>query len=638
MSRQRWAAGRGTRMPQGGFAKRRSARTPAAPDARAAPTVRLGVPHGHSSMRVLARRETLPRQRWRDRFRRLAAGSPIPERTRHAYHRDWRASEVVDEEAAFSPTRAHLPSESVPTSQDCAEQLRSRRRAPTVVKRQRGERKSRSPSPAFARFALLGVATTIALFMISVPDQTLLNYALTPLWSMYFPVMVVGLLGAAHLRSENTRLRRGNYSRYMPRSFFHGRTNRMLVVTVPSLVCAGNLPALKRVITSLLVELPKYFERFRVDLIAEADGDVAPLVDWLDEIHANPTCGLLDLTSVAEPDEEGSADRADDGVLPGTRVRILVVPSTYSTPRAARFKTRANHYAMQVRRLQGENDDGTYVYHLDDDTHIGEDTSASLAEFIERRGEKYLLAQGVLAFPRELTPSLFCWLADAIRPADDLGRFAFFTGALGTPLAGLHGEHLIIRADIEDEIGWDYPDTVIEDAYFAVEFSRRYPGRSCTLNSYSYGASPCSVRDLVRQRRRWIEGLLRLITNRHLPLKSKLPLAYSVVCWASAPFQFVGFALLVSYLTGIDNTSPIASWVIPFWSLSLAYVFWQYLEGCKVNLAASAPRTRRWIYPVIIIPFIYILTPVETLGILLGFVRFLGFGRQRVSEVITKPI
>jgi len=47
-----------------------------------------------------------------------------------------------------------------------------------------------------------------------------------------------------------------------------------------------------------------------------------------------------------------------------------------------------------------ENTSSTYVYHLDDDTSMGVDTVASIAEFIagNRNGE-HLLAQGVLAFP-----------------------------------------------------------------------------------------------------------------------------------------------------------------------------------------------------------------------------------------------
>jgi beta-1,4-mannosyltransferase len=393
------------------------------------------------------------------------------------------------------------------------------------------------------------------------------------------------------------------------RSSFPGRTNHLLVVTVPTLLAPGNLPALQRVLLTLIVHLPKHFDRFYVDVVTEGDVNHDSLKEWLD--------GLGDVAH---------------------SIRIVNVPVDYTTPKGARFKTRANQYAMEVRRAAGENTSDAYVYHLDDDTHIGEDTAASLAEFIELDGDRFLLAQGVLAFPHYLTPSRFCRLADSIRPADDLTRFAFFTGALGTPLGGLHGEHLIIRADIEDEIGWDFPDTVIEDAYFAVQFSVRYQGRSTTLNSYSYGASPASIRDLVRQRRRWIEGLLRLAFNRRLPLVPKLPLVYSILTWSLAPLQFVGLALFLSYTTGIDNTSPVNSWVLPLWSLSLAYVFWLYIEGLKVNLSAS-DRPGSFLRKVIVLlPAIYIITAVETVGAMAGFVRFCGIGRQRVSEVITKPI
>jgi hypothetical protein len=319
-------------------------------------------------------------------------------------------------------------------------------------------------------------------------------------------------------------------------------------------------------------------------------------------------------------------------------IRIVNVPSDYTTPLGARFKTRANQFAMESRRRAGENTKDCYVYHLDDDTHIGKDTAASLAEFIELDGDRFYLAQGILTFPHELTPSKFCRLADSIRPADDLTRFAFFTGVLGTPLGGLHGEHLVIRADIEDEIGWDFPDTVIEDAYFAIQFAIRYPKRSTTLNSYSYGASPASVRDLLRQRRRWIEGLLRLAFNRRLPLKPKLPLLYSIFTWSLAPLQFVGLALLISYTSGLDNTSPISPMFLPLWAISLAGVFWFYVEGLKINLSASDRPPRHLLLSLVIIPAIYVITVIESLGVILGIVRFMGFGSQKVSEVITKPI
>jgi hypothetical protein len=493
------------------------------------------------------------------------------------------------------------------------------------LKRQAIRRKS--PQLNFALFVTLFGLVFLVFAKITTDEKTWLNYVLSVVWSIYAPLMVIGLIGAVYMNRQQHRNKpKPNSSPKAPltsassleerskrnkplRSDFAGRSDHLLVVTVPTLLAEGNLPAMQRVLMSLLINLPQHFNRFHVDVITEGDVNHEPLMHWLEEVR-----------EISGP------------------IRIVNVPKGYETPNGARFKTRANQYAMEVRRAAGENTDECYVYHLDDDTHIGKDTAASLAEFIELDGDRFYLAQGILTFPFELTPSKICRLADAIRPADDLTRFAFFTGALGTPLGGLHGEHVVIRADIEDEIGWDFPDTVIEDAYFAIQFAMKYPKRSTTLNSYSYGASPAGITDLLRQRRRWIEGLLRLAFNRKLPWIPKLPLLYSIFTWALAPIQFVGLALMVSYLFGIDNTSPISPLFLPLWSIGLAGIFWFYIEGLKINLSASDRPRSHLLLSIFIIPAVYLITIVETVGVLLGIVRFLGFGKQKVSEVITKPI
>jgi beta-1,4-mannosyltransferase len=503
------------------------------------------------------------------------------------------------------------------------------RRIPThAIQLKRRLARRHTPKANFLVFFLLFVSILVVFARITSDQRTPFNYLLSVVWSVYAPLIVLGLIGALSLRRQQRRGRRsaGKDASDVPmtsatdvklrrernkplRSEYTGRSSRLLVVTVPSLLAKGNQPALERVLHSLLLNLPVYFDRFHLDVITEGDVDVQPLQDWIKR------CGRM-----------------------GEPIRIVNVPSDYSTPLGARFKTRANQFAMEARREAGENTEDCYVYHLDDDTHIGRDTAASLAEFIELDGDHFYLAQGILTFPHELTPSKFCRLADSIRPADDLTRFSFFTGVMGTPLGGLHGEHLVIRADIEDEIGWDFPDTVVEDAYFAIQFATKYPKRSTTLNSYSYGASPSSVRDLLRQRRRWIEGLLHLAFNRRLPLVPKLPLLYSIFTWSLAPIQFVGLALLISYATGIDNTSPVSSLFLPLWAISLAGVFWFYLEGLKINLSASDRPRPHLLFSLVIIPGIYLITVIETIGVVLGIVRFMGFGSQKVSEVITKPI
>ena len=209
---------------------------------------------------------------------------------------------------------------------------------------------------------------------------------------------------------------------------------------------------------------------------------------------------------------------------------------------------------------------------------------------------------------------------------------------MGTPLGGLHGEHVVIRADIEDEIGWDFPEQGDRGCLFRHPSSRLgYPKRSTTLNSYSYGASPAYVRDLIRQRRRWVEGLIRLALNRQLPLVPKLPLVYSIFTWVLAPFQFVGLALLISYVSGLDNTSPISPVVLRLGPSPgrCLLVIPRGSQGQPVCIGSPRPHL---LLSFVFIPAIYVITLIETIGVPLGIVRFLGLGSQKVSEVITKPL
>ena len=327
-------------------------------------------------------------------------------------------------------------------------------------------------------FPIILVVVAAAARSITRPGPGAFNDYLSVVWTMYLPIALVGLIGAVV-----TALRSGNRIELSTSEVVVGEK---IIIQIPTLCHPGNLPALTRVIRSILEHAGRNLVNYRIDVVID-EGDAAVVA---------ATAQLRDCAA-GDP-----------------RIRLVVVPNSYRTPLGAKFKTRANQYAMERRRDEGDNTTHCYVYHLDDDTSVGADTISSIAEFIaENRDGTHLIAQGILAFPRELSPSRFSNLADSVRPANDATRFKFFTDVLGTPLGGLHGEHLLARADIEDEIGWDFPDTVIEDAFFAIRFAGLYPGRSTALKSLSYGESPASVKDLVKQRRRWTEGLLRLIVN-----------------------------------------------------------------------------------------------------------------------------
>jgi hypothetical protein len=382
----------------------------------------------------------------------------------------------------------------------------------------------------------------------------------------------------------------------------------MLVVVIPTIGRPDTHPALKRVVGSHCQNLPHYFPRFRIDLIIEDDC---------------PTAVEIAALAMTNPS-----------------VRVVTVPHDYRTPKRTRFKARANHYAEAVRYIEGEARDDVWVLHMDDDTGIGLDTARELARFVNSQqtlgtGAKHL-AQGVLCFPREHTANRLVWLADAIRPGCDIGMFAATTGR-GSPRGGLHGELLLVRASVEAAIGWDFgPRAIVEDAEFALHFCERYPGCSDWIPARSYGASPATVTDFVRQRERWVWGLLELTMRSAIPLGRRLLLLHNVVVWCCAPLTHPAVILLVGAVLGDLHPHPASPMLAPLWALNIAYGAWLYWEGMKLNVLSSARPRRLWWEIVCLIPLTALFALWELAGILSGVLHFLRSGEPTFT-VIAKP-
>ncbi|MHB8362464.1 MAG: glycosyltransferase family 2 protein [Patescibacteria group bacterium] len=421
-----------------------------------------------------------------------------------------------------------------------------------------------------------------------------LNWYVTLIWSLNVPLAVISFLGIVALKRYKV-----NPSR------FSGTIDKKVIFIVPSVARLSVIPALKRVIDSIIEFAPLNLENFRIDIVVDEGSEG---ISILQEIY-------------------GSSDL----------VRILVVPHGYSTTNGTKYKARANEYAMGIRASDGENCENTWVYHLDDDTSVRYDTIASIAEFISKKGNELYLAQGVLTFPYERSDSAISRFADSIRPIDDLSKFYFFTGG-GTPRMGLHGEHLLIRGDIEETIGWDFGSRVkVEDAYFALFFAKKYPGKSGFLNSATYGSSPSSVRDLVKQRRRWSSGLIHLISDKSIHLRDKKVLSYAVFIWLVGFAQNVWVVILVGLLIG-QNTAPIFRGVVLLWSFNMAFQMWSYMEGVKINLGVSEKGgvIRKYLHMAMAIPGVFLIPVIESIASLLGLIEFLL--RKEGFDVIQKRI
>ena len=455
-------------------------------------------------------------------------------------------------------------------------------------------------TPSFASFL---VTFAICLFISETTYSSrtgILGWVTTVVWTVPTLASAVGLTGA--LLTVRRMRRQRTWREVEPAA------DDSLIVVVPTIGRHDTYPALERAVLSYAKYLPPHFPYMRIDIITEEGCEAQPAIDAL--------------------------------ALTDPVFRVVVVPRSYRTANGTRFKARANHYSHELRIAQNEARDDVWILHMDDDTGAGPDTGASIARFInaQRRAgaDAKHLAQGVLTYPRELAVNRMTWLCDAVRPSCDISLFAVMTGS-GTPRAGLHGELLLLRSSIEATIGWDFgPKAIVEDAQLALHFSSRYKGRSDWFSGACYGASPATMRDLMKQRERWAWGLIALAFNRTVPFRSRLLLMYNVSAWSMGLFQHVGVILAFGALIGDFNTSPATPLILPLWALNVASGVWMYWEGLKLNANASANGRRLWWEPIAVVGLIPFFALYEGIAVFRGLLRFLK-GTENKFVVIAKP-
>lgn len=389
-----------------------------------------------------------------------------------------------------------------------------------------------------------------------------------------------------------------------------GVVEELVIVQIPTIGRHDVIPALSRVVESMEREMPAWYRRWRVDIVAE----------------------------------ESSAARADLDALASDKVRVLYVPSAYRTPNGTERKARANEWGNQLRIVEGEARPDVWVLHMDDDTGIGPDTPPTIGRVIHANPpgvrNSANLAQGVLTYPRQYASRFWPWLADSIRPGSDLSLFHLSTDS-GSPFIGAHGELLLVRASTEAEIGWDYGRnlSITEDANFALIFGGMSSERSTWFPARCYGSSPERIGALVAQRQRWARGLLHVASNRELPRRARLILLYAMLAWFMGPLQHVVTVLAVAYLVGNPNTSPLARELVLLWAFNMSVVVWMYIEGLRANVHASGRRRVPRLYwlALLTIPWF---TLVEGWAALKGLIDFVkdrsGLQRGELFHVIAK--
>jgi len=275
---------------------------------------------------------------------------------------------------------------------------------------------------------------------------------------------------------------------------------------------------------------------------------------------------------VVEPDGYASAPGVYEA-LRADGAEVWVVPKTYSTPLGTHGKARALQYAVERRQELGISNDSTWVYHQDEETCVGQDTLLGISDFI--RDRKGLLGAGIILYPLDWVGSP-SHIQELTRSYDDFRVLDSMTMP-GNPTLGFHGSHILVRADVEDSVGWDAEGYApAEDLSFEIRVRARYGSVFGVLKGFAYEKGAFSLRDQLRQRRRWVHGVMFAFTRSpELGARRRFTLLYSLLTWfsalpsviilvASAEFHYGPLLVYTGVFTGFVWVSMVTGYLEGF--------------------------------------------------------------------------
>ena len=242
-------------------------------------------------------------------------------------------------------------------------------------------------------------------------------------------------------------------------------------------------------------------------------------------------------------------DREDLKLRLGEKVKVVVVPESYETN--AIFKARGLQYAVE-HVFNRWNLKRTWIFHLDEESLVSPQTLYGVFDFINRG--QGVMAEGPIVYSSDLeSVSGITRMTESIRSSGCYHCIKEMTGK--TPPLHLHGSNLLVRADVEREVGWNAGKTIAEDQLFGLKVFEKYPDGLGWHGGLMVEKPPLTLGAHHKQRVRWMQGTLQ--NWKYMSASIKRKLAYKLTLWT------VGFfASIVS---------------VPLWILSIVYFFEQTL-------------------------------------------------------------
>jgi hypothetical protein len=286
---------------------------------------------------------------------------------------------------------------------------------------------------------------------------------------------------------------------------------------------------------------------------------------------------------------------ADDKGVDLSGAHTILVPRDYVCN--SKFKARAMNYALQFI----DNSPDTWIMHKDEDSKIIPQTIFSVLHYIKSGGKP--VANGPLMFPWD--KNIFTFYLEAQR----YWTFFWVKDQMNTGLVHwMNGSNMLIRSDIEHQIGWDFPDCPYsEDSRFAWEAGKRLGKVFGWHGGLTIEKPAKTFMSAMRQRRRWYAGWFFLL--KYMYWRVWLYRSYSNVVWA---LSF--FVLILAPLTwfGIwDNKLFLLTGVT---GASITFLHWMRPQmGLYYNLRYTKfSKVKKFFFHIGYLPFTWIVDFMNT--------------------------
>eukprot|EP00186_Timspurckia_oligopyrenoides_P005306 CAMPEP_0182450730 /NCGR_PEP_ID=MMETSP1172-20130603/43336_1 /TAXON_ID=708627 /ORGANISM="Timspurckia oligopyrenoides, Strain CCMP3278" /LENGTH=984 /DNA_ID=CAMNT_0024648449 /DNA_START=192 /DNA_END=3146 /DNA_ORIENTATION=- len=256
----------------------------------------------------------------------------------------------------------------------------------------------------------------------------------------------------------------------------------------------------------------------------------------------------------------------------------LVVPSEFETKSGAKYKARALQYAIEASEAK----DNDWIIHLDEETQFDRRTLDAIYEHVifetnAVENDPTLMpavGQGTVLYGSGEICNLVTTLADSYRVADDYGKFRL-QYASGEVYVGMHGSFVVCSNLVERLVSFDHglAGSITEDTYFAF-IARGERVNFRWIDAFMYEQSPFTFLDFVKQRARWLGGLLRVCFEDKIPLQFRLILVTFNVVWISLPLS-----LLILFARTAFAAHSSERTFISLLAVVQSMACWSYLHG-----------------------------------------------------------